>query len=143
MVECVGRNSRVTYPFRRIEKLADLPPEERRVEGRLTYVYHLFPNALVTVLSHHINLVVLEPLSPDRSRMVSYALAETGGDPEAMETARRDAAFVNNTGAAEDLALVKGIQRTMTTRANDFFTFGHYESAIVHFHRNLHAALGS
>lgn len=143
VVECVGRNSRVTYPFRRIEKLADLPPEERRVEGRLTYVYHLFPNALVTVLSHHINLVVLEPLSPDRSRMVSYALAETGGDPEAMETARRDAAFVNNTGAAEDLALVKGIQRTMTTRANDFFTFGHYESAIVHFHRNLHAALGS
>jgi len=141
VVECVGRNSRVTYPFRRIEKLADLPPEERRVDGRLTYVYHLFPNALVTVLSRHINLVVLEPLAVGRSRMVSYALADIGGDPDAMETARRDAAFVNDTGAAEDLALVKSIQRAMATGANECFTFGHFEGAIVHFHRNLHAAL--
>ena len=33
VVEHCGRNSRVTFPFRRIEKLADVPAAERRIEG--------------------------------------------------------------------------------------------------------------
>ena len=141
VVEHSGRHSRVTFPFRRIEKLADVPPAERRIEGRVTYVYHLFPNALVTVLSHHTILVVLEPVAPGRTRNVAYSLAHTGGDPAAAETAKRDAQFVTQTGAPEDRALVESIQRTMEGGANECFTFGHFESAIVHFHRNLHAAL--
>ena len=141
VVEHCGRNSRVTFPFRRIEKLADVPKAERRVEGRLTYVYHLFPNALVTVLSRHTILVVLEPVAVDRTRMIAYSLANTGGDPAAAESARRDAEFVTQTGAPEDRELVESIQRSMGSGANEFFTFGHFESAIVHFHRNLQAAL--
>ena len=141
VVEHCGRNSRVTFPFRRIEKLVDVPAAERRIEGRVTYVYHLFPNALVTVLSHHTILVVLEPVAPGRTRNVAYSLAHTGGDPAAAETAKRDAQFVTQTGAPEDRALAESIQRTMESGANEHFTFGHFESAIVHFHRNLHAAL--
>lgn len=141
VIEHCGRNSRVTYPFRRIEKLAAIPEEERRVEGRLTYVYHLFPNALVTVLSHHTNLVVLEPVSPDRTRMLAWALTNVTGDADALEAARRDANFVNQSGAAEDLAVVLGIQSSIDSGANEFFTFGHFEPAIVHFHRHLRAAL--
>jgi phenylpropionate dioxygenase-like ring-hydroxylating dioxygenase large terminal subunit len=141
LVELCGRNSRVTFPFRRIEKLASVPPAERRVDGLLTYVYHLFPNALVTVLSRHTNLVVLEPLAADRTRLHTYTLTnrELGG--EGVESARRDAAFVSQSGAAEDLAVVLAIQRGLTSGANECFTFGHFESAIVHFHRNLAAAL--
>ena len=141
MIEFSGRNSRVTYPFRRIEKLADVPASERRVEGRLTYVYHLFPNALVTVLSNHTNLVVLEPVAPNRTRMLAWALTNVAGNAEAIEAAKRDANFVNQTGAAEDLAVVTGIQSSIDSGANDFFTFGHFEPAIVHFHRHLGAAL--
>lgn len=141
VVEHVGQNSRVTFPFRRIEKLADLPEAERDIRGRVTYVYHLFPNALVTVLSHHTILVVLEPIAPARTRNVAYSLAHTGGDPEAAATAKRDAQFVNETGAPEDRALAESVQRAMATGANDYYTFGHFESAIIHFHRNLHAAL--
>lgn len=141
VIEFSGRNSRVTYPFRRIEKLADVPASERRVEGRLTYVYHLFPNALVTVLSNHTNLVVLEPVAPNRTRMLAWALTNVAGNAEAIEAAKRDANFVNQTGAAEDLAVVTGIQSSIDSGANDFFTFGHFEPAIVHFHRQLGAAL--
>src|SRR5580765_604308 len=61
LVERFGRNSRVTFPFRRIRTLAEVPPETWRVDGLLTYVYHLFPNVLVVVFSHHTNVVVLEP----------------------------------------------------------------------------------
>jgi phenylpropionate dioxygenase-like ring-hydroxylating dioxygenase large terminal subunit len=143
LVERCGRHSRVTYPFRRIEKLASVPPAERRVEGLLTFVYHLFPNALVTVLSRHTNLVVLEPVAVDRTRVVNYTLASgaaaDGGG--ASESARKDVAFVNQTGGAEDLAIALAVQRGVASGANQHFTFGRYESALAHFHRNLDAAL--
>lgn len=140
VVELSGRNSRVTYPFRRIEKLADVPEQERRVDGLLTYVYHVFPNALVTILSRHTNLVVLEPLGLDRTRLHMYRLSNRGGS-DAVQLAERDAAFVDQTGAAEDAAIVSAIQRSIGSGANDFFTFGHFESAVAHFHRTLTAAL--
>ena len=142
VIDLFGRNSRVTYPFQRIRKLAKLPPVERRVEGLLTYVYHLFPNVLVTVLSRHTNVVILEPLGVDRTRQFTYTLTNGGGDdPEALAEARRDAEFVGNTGALEDRAVVHAIQRGLASGANEAFTFGRYESAIVHFHRTLTAAL--
>jgi phenylpropionate dioxygenase-like ring-hydroxylating dioxygenase large terminal subunit len=143
VIDLFGRNSRVTYPFQRIQKLAKVAPGKRRVEGLLTYVYHLFPNVLVTVLSRHTNVVVLEPLGVDRTRQYTYTLTNGGGDdPDAIAEAKRDAAFVGNTGALEDRAVVQAIQRGLASGANDHFTFGRYESAIVHFHRTLTAALG-
>ena len=142
VIDLFGRNSRVTYPFQRIKKLAQVPPRERRVEGLLTYVYHLFPNVLVTVLSRHTNVLVLEPLAVDRTRQISYSLTNGGGDdPDALAEARRDAEFVGTTGAAEDRAVVQAIQRGLGSGANDAFTFGKFESAIVHFHSTLTAAL--
>lgn len=141
VVECSGRNSRVTYPFRRIEKLAQIPRAERKIDGRVTYVYHLFPNALVTMLSRHTNLVILDPIDLDHTRMVTYAMADTAGDPEAAASAKRDAEFVNETGATEDFEIIRAIQRSIRSGANDHFTFGHFEKAIVHFHENLHREL--
>lgn len=143
VVETFGRNSRVTYPFKRIEKLARLAPAERCLKGYVTYVYHLFPNVLVTVLSSHTNIVVLEPVTAGRTRVITYVLTNTGGgdDEQAIAAATRDADFVSNTGAAEDRAIVSAIQRGIDGGASDVFTFGRFESAIVHFHRELDAAL--
>lgn len=139
VIERFGRNSRVTYPFRRIRKLAEVPERERRVDGLLTYVYQLFPNAIVAALSRHSKLVVLEPLSVDRTKLVTWTL----GDPAVAEAVTRDAAFVDQTGGAEDRDVVQAIQRALGSGANDVFTFGRFESAIVHFHRTLGAALGA
>jgi hypothetical protein len=142
LVEVFGRNSRVTYPFRRIAKLAETPPADRRVEGLLTYVYHLFPNVLVTVLSHHTNVIVLEPVALDRTKMITYTLTNRGSStPELRETVERDAEFVDQTGAAEDRAVIRAIQVGLGSGANTVFTFGLFESAIVHFHRSLDAML--
>jgi phenylpropionate dioxygenase-like ring-hydroxylating dioxygenase large terminal subunit len=140
VIEMFGRNSRVTYPFQRIQKLATVPAPERRVEGLLTYVYHLFPNVVITVHSRHTAVLILEPLSTGRTRMVTYSLSNGSGE-EALAEARRDAEFVT-TGAAEDRAVVEAIQRGLASGANDAFTFGRFESAIVHFHRTLTQALG-
>ncbi|HSE21429.1 MAG TPA: SRPBCC family protein [Pyrinomonadaceae bacterium] len=143
VVEVFGRNSRVTYPFRRIAKLVETPPADRRVEGLLTYVYHLFPNVVVTVLSHHTNLIVLEPVALDMTKLITYRLTNRGSSstPELRETVERDAEFVDQTGAAEDRAVVRSIQCGLGSGANRVFTFGLFESAIAHFHRSLDAIL--
>jgi phenylpropionate dioxygenase-like ring-hydroxylating dioxygenase large terminal subunit len=140
VIDLYGRSSRITYPFRRIKKLESVPPGQRKVEGLLTYVYHLFPNVLITILSRHTNVVILEPLAVDRTRQVTYTLANDPGE-EALAEAKRDQDFVGNVGAVEDLAVVRSIQRGINGGANDVFTFGRYESCIVHFHRMLDAAL--
>ncbi|MFC3225748.1 aromatic ring-hydroxylating dioxygenase subunit alpha [Marinibaculum pumilum] len=146
VIEAFGRNSRVTFPFRRIARLAEVPEAERRIDGLLTYVYHLFPNVLVAVLSRHTMVVVLEPLSTDRTRMVTYGLTNPPAEGEDDEPERlraeaaRDAAFAD-IGGQEDRDVTCAIQRGLSSGANDHFTFGRFEGAIVHFHRVLDAAL--
>jgi phenylpropionate dioxygenase-like ring-hydroxylating dioxygenase large terminal subunit len=142
VVEQFGPHSRVTFPFKRIQKLAQIPAAERRVAGYVTFVYHLYPNAVITVLSNHTNLIVLDPLGVDRTSVSTYTLTNESIDsPETRAAMQRDVEFVNMTGAVEDRAVVCSIQRGLAADANDSFIFGHYESAIVHFHRTLDAAL--
>jgi hypothetical protein len=105
------------------------------VHGYVTFVYHLFPNALITVLSNHINLIVLEPIDTERTRLVTYTLVGTD-----MAAALKDIEYTK-AGGAEDTAVVNAIQRGVTSNANEYFTFGRFESAIVHFHETLDRAL--
>ncbi len=141
VIEHCGRNSRVTFPFRRIEKLADVPPNQRKIDGLVTYVYQLFPNTLFTVLSHHSALLVLEPVAMDRTRLTTYVLADVGDDPESLEAFRRDTKFVDEAGGAEDREVVAAIQSSIASEANECFTFGRFEGAISHFHQSLRDAL--
>jgi phenylpropionate dioxygenase-like ring-hydroxylating dioxygenase large terminal subunit len=140
IIEFCGPHARVTFPFRRIESLIDVKPSERDVSGRLTYVYHIFPNVIVTVLSHHTNVIILEPVDLCTTRTTVYQLTNPTKDGEqqtALEAAKRDLSFVTETGALEDLALVRSIQQSIDSGANDAFTFGHFEPAIAHFHQHL------
>ncbi|HXK26030.1 MAG TPA: SRPBCC family protein [Myxococcota bacterium] len=147
LVETFGPHSRVTFPFQRIRKLAALPPEERRVAGALTFVYQLFPNAVVVVLSHHTILVALEPVSTRETRFLSWSLtnrpAGSETDSDGKLAAERDAAFVNQTGGAEDIAVACSIQKGIESGANDAFLFGRFEAALAHFHRGLDLALAA
>lgn len=139
VVETFGPHSRVVYPFQRIEQLREVPPSDRSLTGLVTSVYILFPNASISVLSKHTNLVILEPVSPTESQWVIYSLINTSpdGKPFDPEDAKRDAAFVNDSGQEEDRAAAAAIQRTLASGANSHLTFGHFEKAIVHFHQRL------
>ncbi|MEK9989506.1 MAG: SRPBCC family protein [Halieaceae bacterium] len=143
VVETFGPHSRVVYPFQRIEQIRDVPPNERNLTGLVTSVYMLFPNASISVLSKHTNLVILEPISPNESRWVIYSLINTAPDGTlfSLEEAKRDAVFVNDSGQEEDRAAAAAIQQTLASGANSHFTFGHFEKAIVHFHEQLERAL--
>ena len=139
VVELHGRNSRIVFPFRRIEKLRNLPREEWSTQGRITDVHQLFPNTHVSVLSSHAILIILEPVSPSETHWVVYQLAPRikNGQPLDIEQARKDANFVQESGILEDRHAATEIQAGLAAGANTHFTFGHYEQAIGHFHRHL------
>ena len=143
LVETYGANARVTFPFRRIEKLRAIPPDERRADGMLTTVNHVFPNASISALSKHSNLTIMEPLSPNSTQMVIYLMTTRLATENSIsiEDAKRDAIFVNESGQDEDLAAACSIQETVTAQGNTHLTFGLFEKAIVNFHSNLAASL--
>ena len=139
VVENFGSNSRVIFPFRRIDKLRDVSPEERRLDGVVTSVYQLFPNVAIAILSKHSTMTVFEPVSPTCTQMLIYRVVNKTSDGSTcnVEEAQRDADFVKTAGFDEDREAACDIQETLGTRANQHLTFGHFEKAIVHFHKNL------
>jgi len=142
VVERFGKHSRIAFPYQAINKLRTVPPGERVVGGKLTYVYHLFPNVVVaTFPAGMVFLVVLEPVAVDRTRFVTHVLSDRPPDDgQLRQGIERSAGFVD-VGAAEDRAVACGIQQGLASGANEFFEFGRFEGAIAHFHRSLHAAL--
>jgi len=143
LVETFGRNHRITFPFRSLEKLRDVPPAERSIDGRvLTYVYHLFPNVAVIALPEHLRMLVYEPLAVDRTRVFGYTLSAPSQRYEgngAVEFER--ASEFAEAGGREDTAVSLAIQRGLASGANECFVFGRFEGAVAHFHRSLQALI--
>jgi phenylpropionate dioxygenase-like ring-hydroxylating dioxygenase large terminal subunit len=143
VVERFGRNNRVAFPYQAVEELRGAPPEARSAEGKLTYVYHLFPNVLVATFPGRLVMVVLEPQAVDRTRLVTWVLSDRDpSDPTSGARLKRGGDLVD-AGGAEDREVVCAIQRSLASGANEFFEFGLFESAIVHFHEALAEALGA
>lgn len=139
IVETDGPNSRVIFPFKRIDKIREIDPIKRKLNGVATSVFHLFPNASVSVLSKHTSLTIMEPLTPSSVKTISYLVYNDKEDGEGttLEDAKRDAQFVNESGQSEDREAARKIQETVTTAANTHLTFGFFEKAIVNFHKHL------
>ena len=143
LVETSGPNSRVIFPFKRIEKIRHIKPNERKLNGVATSVFHLFPNASVSILSKHSSLTIMEPLSPSSVKIVSYLVynPKINGKEISLEDAEKDAKFVNESGQNEDREAARAIQETVTTSAISYLTFGFFEKAIVNFHQHLTSSL--
>jgi phenylpropionate dioxygenase-like ring-hydroxylating dioxygenase large terminal subunit len=141
VVESFGRNSRIVFPYRRINKLREVPTAERTADGFLTYVYHLFPNVMVVTFPTNIAIVILKPLKIDRTLAITYTVTDRPTDQrEAQAELKRAEDFVN-LGAVEDRDVACAIQRGLKSGANQFFEFGRFEKALGHFHRSLDTAL--
>jgi len=142
VVERFGDHNRIAFPYQAIERQRAVAPAQRSA-GMLTYVYHLFPNAMVATFPGRIVMAVSDPIAVDRTRLVTYLLTNLdakGGEAQSLLEKGRD--FVN-AGANEDQEMACAIQRSLASEANEFFEFGLFEGAIVHFHRVLHEALAA
>ncbi|MEM9623346.1 MAG: Rieske 2Fe-2S domain-containing protein [Pseudomonadota bacterium] len=142
VVETQGPNVRVCFPFRRIEKLRDVPSHERTLGRTVTLVNHIFPAASISRLSDHFTISFAEPESPFRTRYFSYKMTTPSADgaapsSDAVEQAKKDVAFLADTGLKEDAKVIHDIQAAIGSGANQHYTFGRFEGAIVHLHKNL------
>jgi phenylpropionate dioxygenase-like ring-hydroxylating dioxygenase large terminal subunit len=139
VVEMFGPNSRITFPFRNIERLRNRPESMWTIERRATFVYQLFPNVMLATFPDQVIVVVVDPIDVDHSRITSYNVAKPDV-AEAVTGAAGDAGTAPSLltrGALEDNEMSAGVQRGLHAGANEFVEFGRHESAIGHFHATL------
>ena len=141
VVEQFGANTRIVFPYQAVERQRAVAPAARSSDGKLTYVYHLFPNAMVATFPGRIIAVVLDPVAIDRTRFITWALTNRDAADAGAQTALEGGGDLIDRGGAEDREVACGIQRSLASGANEFFEFGRFEAAIGHFHRALGAAL--
>jgi choline monooxygenase len=142
VVETFGPNSRITFPYRNIERLRNRPESMWTTKRRVTFVYQLFPNVMLATFPDQVIAIVVDPIDVDRSQVTTYRLAT----PEAAEAAliavgrqsdaERGPSLLTR-GALEDNEMSAGVQRGLRAGANAFVEFGRHESAIGHFHGAL------
>lgn len=141
VVEAFGPNSRITFPYRNIERLRNRPESMWTTDARVTYVYHLFPNVMIATFPDQVLLVVIDPVDVANSVVTIYAMVTpavarklaSAGDSNAEPGARS----LLDAGALEDNEMSEGVQRGLHAGANTFLEFGRHESAIGRFHATL------
>ncbi len=139
VVETFGPNSRITFPYRNIERLRDRPESTWATDARVTYLYQLFPNVMLATFPDAVSVVVIDPVDVDHSTVVVYSMVRP-------EVADRDSLNAPNLagagsligrGLVEDNEMSEGVQRGLHSGANEFVEFGRHESAAGHFHATL------
>jgi phenylpropionate dioxygenase-like ring-hydroxylating dioxygenase large terminal subunit len=139
VVEPFGPNTRITFPFRNIERLRDRPESTWNVDHRVTYVYHLFPNVMFATFPDQVLLITIDPVDLDHTTVTVYAMVKpttaerVASDPGAAGGARS----LLDAGGLEDNEMSEGVQRGLHAGANDFVEFGAHESALGRFHATL------
>ena len=140
VVETFGPNSRITFPYRNIERLRDRPENTWTIGARVTFLYQLFPNVMLATFPDVISMISIDPVDVDHSTVTVYSMVR----PDVAERASLDASsnlvgqgsFIAR-GLVEDNEMSAGVQRGLQSGANSFVEFGLHESAIGHFHATL------
>jgi choline monooxygenase len=143
VVEAFGPNSRIAFPYRNIERLRDRPESGWTTDGRVTYVYHLFPNVMFATFPDQVLLIIIDPVDVANSLVTIYSM----GTPEVAQNVSANGGEHNSpaegarnlldTGALEDNEMSAGVQRGLRAGSNTFLEFGRHESAIGRFHATL------
>lgn len=141
VIEAFGRNTRVTYPYRNIERYRGVDPSRREADGVLTYAYHLFPNVIVATQPGRMIMTILEPVDVRSTRFVTYTLSDHyDGSAESDDKLADEESFASR-GGKEDRAIINSIQRSLGSNRRNYFEFGLFEGAISHFHSTLSLSL--
>jgi choline monooxygenase len=142
VVETFGPNSRITFPYRNIERLRDRAESTWTTDARVTYVYQLFPNVMLATFPDLIAMAVVDPIDVEHSMVTSYFMAkDDAGELSPASTSEATADSLLSRGVLEDNEMSAGVQRGLRAGANEFVEFGRHESAIGHFHANLDVRL--
>jgi choline monooxygenase len=146
VVETFGPNSRITFPYRNIERLRNRPESMWTTKQRMTFVYQLFPNVMIATFPDRLIVVVIDPIDVAHSMFATYTVATPDAAEAALLAATQQGGAgtvptLLDQGALEDNEMSMGVQRGLRSGANAFVEFGRHESAIGHFHGALNQRL--
>ena len=137
VVEAFGENSRVAFPYQSIEGLRNKKGADICVDGRLTYLYHLFPNVVISTFPGCMQVVVIEPINESTTQQHTYLISDIDeNDTELLDKVFEGQSFAAK-GAIEDQQIVLSAQRGLLSGANEYLEFGLFESAIRRLHTYL------
>jgi choline monooxygenase len=145
VVERFGPNTRITFPFRNIERLRDRPESSWNIGHRVTYVYHLFPNAMFVTFPDQVLLIVIDPVDIDHTTVTMHALVtpQTAEKLAPIDIGAARERSLLAMGGVEDNEMSEGVQRGLHAGANQFVEFGTHESALGLFHAQLDERLAA
>jgi hypothetical protein len=143
VVEEFRPNSRVVFPFRRINELREIEDSKCNIDGLVATVYSLFPNKVVATWSKHSTLTIFKLIAPDQTKIVFYRATNLPKDGSIIskEVAKYDADFVKGARLDKDREAAVKNQESISSDKNPHLIFGLFEKAIVHFHQNLEKRL--
>ncbi|HZQ33029.1 MAG TPA: SRPBCC family protein [Mycobacterium sp.] len=142
IVETFGPHSRITFPYRNIERLRDRPESNWTIDARVTYVYHLFPNAVFATFPDLVLVIIIDPVDVGHTTssiftMVKPELAQHMSTRADTEKDSPHAGSLIARSGIEDNSMSAGVQHGLHAGANAFLEFGRHESALGHFHAGL------
>ena len=74
VVETFGPNSRITFPYRNIERLRDRPETTWTTDARVTYLYQLFPNVMIATFPELVMVVAIDPVDVEHTTVTVYTM---------------------------------------------------------------------
>src|SRR3954466_5354027 len=94
VVETFGPNSRITFPYRNIERLRGRPESSWTIDARVTYLYQLFPNVMIATFPDVVSVVVIDPVDVGHTAVTTYSVVR----PEVAARLSADAGSVDPAG---------------------------------------------
>lgn len=137
VIEHFGLHNRICFPYRAVEKLRTQPATDWQVENRLTYVYQLFPNIIVSTHPGFRVVISIEPIAADKTIQTTYVVTNVDTSDVEQKQLLDKAVSLAYSSIDEDRAMIFGTQAGFAAEANEHLEFGLFESAIVHFHSRL------
>jgi nitrite reductase/ring-hydroxylating ferredoxin subunit len=142
--DAFGRHCRIVGVRRSFDTIADAPVAD--LLPHVTLLYQLFPNAVLIYQQDHVELYQAFPVERDphacEVRVALYAPTAPATDA-ARAYWKKNLDLIDGVTTSEDFAACAAIHANLRTGALPCLTLGRNEPGVAHFHRGLHAVLGT
>lgn len=143
--EPFGRNHRLIFPRRKLERLKAQPEDTWDLMWNTTTIYALFPNTLLVTQGDHMEVHRVFPAEGRSDR----AIMETGfyvpkqpTTDEERQHWQKNLDLVMKVVLTEDFPAGRSMQMGFTSGAQTDIVYGRNEPAMIHYHQSLRRALG-
>jgi phenylpropionate dioxygenase-like ring-hydroxylating dioxygenase large terminal subunit len=143
--EAFGRNHRLTFPRKKLERLKAEPQESWDAMWNTTIIYSLFPNTILMLQGDHVELSRIFPVDGrvDRAVMeLALYVPRAPATPEERVHWDKNMQLVLDVVTGEDFPAGRTIQIGLTSGAQTHTVFGRNEPAMIHYHQAMQATLG-